>query len=147
MMHITRRHCISAAHRLYDYGGRCERLHGHNYQICLTLSAPELDELGMVADFGEVKQLLFGALDEAWDHRTLLYDKDPLCARLQALLEDDGSICPVPFNPTAENMAAWLATDFFPAVLERTGLGRRVFVRRVTVYETENNCASWEKDA
>ena len=51
MMEITREHVISAAHRLYEYGGRCERLHGHNYRILVTLTADRMNELGMVVDF------------------------------------------------------------------------------------------------
>ena len=107
MMYITRQHTISAAHRLFEYGGRCERLHGHNYKICLTLAAGSLNELGMVLDFGDVKKLLFSALDEAWDHKTLLFSKDPLLLALEPILQD-GSLCSVPFNPTAENIARWI---------------------------------------
>lgn len=58
MMEITREHVISAAHRLYEYGGRCERLHGHNYRILVTLTADRMNELGMVVDFVEVKRVL-----------------------------------------------------------------------------------------
>ena len=82
MMEITREHVISAAHRLYEYGGRCERLHGHNYRILVTLTADRMNELGMVVDFVEVKRVLFGALEEAWDHRTLLFRDDPLSGQL-----------------------------------------------------------------
>ena len=39
MISITREHVIAAAHRLFDYCGRCERLHGHNYRIRVTLTA------------------------------------------------------------------------------------------------------------
>ncbi|MDO5537254.1 MAG: 6-carboxytetrahydropterin synthase [Desulfovibrionaceae bacterium] len=144
MMHVTRRHTISAAHRLYEYNGQCERLHGHNYKIEITVSAENLNRLGMVLDFGLVKKILCGALDAAWDHRTLLYDRDPLCAEMQALLHD-GAICPVPFNPTAENMATHLATVLFPAELARAGL-TNVLVTAVTVYETDNNSATWSLD-
>ena len=146
MMYITRQHTISAAHRLFEYGGRCERLHGHNYKICLTLAAASLNELGMVLDFGDVKKLLFSALDEAWDHKTLLFSKDPLFLALEPILQD-GSLCPVPFNPTAENMAAYLATTFFPELLRSAGIDAQVCVHAVTVYETDNNCATWQRSA
>ncbi|MCR5562090.1 MAG: 6-carboxytetrahydropterin synthase [Desulfovibrio sp.] len=145
MISVTREHVIAAAHRLYDYNGRCERLHGHNYRIALTLDAPGLDALGMVADFSVIKKVLFAALDEEWDHRTLLYVKDPLCARLAAIL-DDGSIRPVPFNPTAENMAAWLGETFFPAVLRHAGMDAGVRPAAVRVHETDGSCALWSRD-
>lgn len=142
MITVTRETTIAAAHRLFEYGGRCERLHGHNYRIHLTLVSEELDFLGMVVDFGIIKSVLFGALDAAWDHRTLLFVDDPLCAKLQAI-EDDGSVCPVPFNPTAENMASYLGKVFFPAEMKKASLPACVSVASVTVYETERSWATW----
>ncbi|MBQ9406617.1 MAG: 6-carboxytetrahydropterin synthase [Desulfovibrio sp.] len=144
MLQITRQHVISAAHRLYDYDGRCERLHGHNYRIEVTIGAPTLDRQGMVVDFAEIKKHLFGALDAAWDHRTLLYVHDPLCGHLSAVL-DDASLCPVPFNPTAENMAAYLGEEFFPAVLRQADLSRVLTVDSVVVHETEGSSARWSR--
>ena len=132
MMEITREHVISAAHRLYEYGGRCERLHGHNYRILVTLTADRMNELGMVVDFVEVKRVLFGALEEAWDHRTLLFRDDPLSGQLSALLTD-GSVRVVPFNPTAENIARWVC-DQIPTSF------------KVEVQESEGNMAVYEKD-
>ncbi len=144
MIHITCRHSIAIAHRIFEYDGSCERLHGHNYHIEIGISAGALDSLGMIADFRVVKKTLYQALDETWDHRTLLYDKDPLCAPLQKILTD-GSVCPVPFNPTAENMAAYLATNLFPDALEKAGMGT-LKVYFVTVFETEKNSATWTRD-
>ncbi len=143
MMYVTRRHSISAAHRLFEYNGRCERLHGHNYRVDITVAANALNSQGMVLDFGDVKKILCSVLDEAWDHRTLLYDKDPLCRQLMELT-DDGAVCPVPFNPTAENMAVWLGTRLLPEALHRAGL-KDVCVTMVTVFETDNNSATWSR--
>ncbi|MBO4301677.1 MAG: 6-carboxytetrahydropterin synthase [Desulfovibrio sp.] len=145
MLQITRDHVISAAHRLYDYDGRCERLHGHNYRIEVTLSAPALNRLGMVVDFAEIKKTLFAALDAAWDHRTLLYSKDPLCVHLAAVL-DDASLCPVPFNPTAENMAAWLGEHLFPSAMREHGMPEGIRVDSVVVHETEGSAARWSRE-
>lgn len=145
MIHITRKHEISTAHRIYEHSGKCERLHGHNYTILITLSARKLDHLGMILDFGEVKRLLCGAVDEAWDHRTLLYDIDPLVEQLTILREDD-SLVAVPFNPTAENMATYLGSVMFPTVLKENGIDENVVVSSVTVFETEKSYATWERD-
>ena len=145
MLQITRKHVFAAAHRLYDYEGQCERLHGHNYRVEVTLSAAALNRLGMVMDFAEVKEVLFGALDACWDHRTLLFERDPLCGSLGALLAD-GSICPVPFNPTAENMAAYLGENLFPEVMRRRGLDG-VRLDAVTVHETDHSAARWSREA
>lgn len=144
MIEITRESTIAMAHRLFQYDGQCERLHGHNYRILVTVTSDGLNDLGMVADFADIKRVLFGGLDAEWDHRTILFENDPLCASLLALL-DDGSIRPVPFNPTAENMAAHLGTVLFPAFLEKAGM-KGVTVSRVVVYETEKSAATWRRD-
>ena len=47
---------FSAAHSLRGYKGNCERLHGHNWKVEIRLEAKELDALGMVMDFREVKK-------------------------------------------------------------------------------------------
>jgi len=60
---------FSAGHFVSE-GGKCERLHGHNYGVSACVEG-EVDAKGMVADFRVVKQLL-RHLCEKWDHRVLL---------------------------------------------------------------------------
>jgi 6-pyruvoyltetrahydropterin/6-carboxytetrahydropterin synthase len=49
---------FSAAHFLTHYCGKCENIHGHNYHVRVWLKGEALDEGGMLADFGRVKQCL-----------------------------------------------------------------------------------------
>jgi ATP-dependent Clp protease ATP-binding subunit ClpA len=42
---------FAAAHRLREYQGECERLHGHNWRIEVVLAGAELNRLGMLMDF------------------------------------------------------------------------------------------------
>lgn len=142
MITVTKKHSFSSAHRLYNYNGQCEHLHGHNYIVEISIISKELNNLGMVIDFDDIKKILIVALDQIWDHKTLLYNQDPLCQKLSDLL-NDGSVCAVPFNPTAENMAAYLGTEFFPTVLKESKVQDDIKVISVTVYETINNCATW----
>ena len=58
-------------HRLLNYTGKCRHLHGHNGKAVVTLQSPELDDLGMVVDFSEVKRVLGQWIDENLDHRVL----------------------------------------------------------------------------
>ena len=76
--------------------------------------------------------------------RTLLFSEDPLCGHLQSVLDDD-SLRPVPFNPTAENMAAHLGTALFPEAMARAGM-EGVAVAAVTVYETDTSWATWSAE-
>ena len=143
MISVMKRHTFSAAHRLYDYNGQCEQLHGHNYTVEVTLSSEELDPLGMVLDFAEIKRMLIEALDRIWDHRTILFVDDPLAKQLPELLNDN-SVFVLPRNPTAENMAWYLGTVFFPGELASHEVCETIRVQKVTIYETENNSATWQ---
>ena len=73
---------FSAAHFLREYKGKCEKVHGHTFQVEVELEVRELDPAGIGVDFTEIKRLLAEVLP---DH---------------ALLNDVFS-----FNPSAENLA------------------------------------------
>ena len=46
---------FSSAHQLRGYKGKCENLHGHNYKIEIYAKGKELDNIGLLVDFGELK--------------------------------------------------------------------------------------------
>jgi len=55
---------FSAAHFLRNYKGKCETLHGHNWKVEVVVSGNELDSLGMVMDFSDLKRIASIALEE-----------------------------------------------------------------------------------
>ena len=58
MYYIQKTLDISASHHLtLSYESKCTRVHGHNWRITVFCKARELDENGMVADFGHIKEL------------------------------------------------------------------------------------------
>jgi 6-pyruvoyltetrahydropterin/6-carboxytetrahydropterin synthase len=61
---------FAAAHFLTRYHGKCERLHGHNYKVLVTVSGAELDGGGMLVDFGILKASLRKITGEL-DHSSL----------------------------------------------------------------------------
>ena len=61
---------FSAAHQLKGYDGDCRNLHGHYYEVTVTVEAETLNEIGIALDFKKLK----AALDEVispYDHRNL----------------------------------------------------------------------------
>lgn len=132
----TRYHEIDCGHRVVGQGGRCERLHGHRYTVHFTC-AGALDAVGRVIDFGVIKERLCQWLEAHWDHRFLLWEQDPLLEAIQAASPE--SVVIVPFNPTAENMAAHLVEVIGPAQLAGTG----VTLVRCTVEETRKCSAAY----
>ena len=113
---------FSSAHQLRGYRGKCENLHGHNYKIEIYARGRELDNIGLLVDFGELKT----AADEVvqyLDHRNI-----------NELAPFDEEL-----NPSAENLARY--------ILERVGSrvgDERVQVYKVRCYETPTSVATYE---
>lgn len=113
---------VAASHQLnLDYLSACRNLHGHNYYITVYVQAKSLNKYGMVIDFTELKK----CVHDYMDHKNL-----------NDLFE---------FNPTAENMAYWIAVH---VDVNRTveDIERGLHCYRVDIEETKNNVATWEDD-
>jgi 6-pyruvoyltetrahydropterin/6-carboxytetrahydropterin synthase len=120
---------ISAGHRLRHHDGKCSRPHGHNYEVSVRVVGDLTDE-GWVVDKGDVTDVI-----EAWDHRFLLEEGDPLVEAFDAAGDDDAVVV-LEHPPTAEVMSL---------VLERKLLARlpeTVEDVSVEVRETSELCAS-----
>lgn len=115
MIEIERYHDISCGHRVVEHESKCKHLHGHNYRIFFRVTADTLDPLGRIVDFSVIKETLCNWLEDEWDHKYLLWEKDPYLPTLSALSPE--SIVTVPFNPTAENMADYLLREVGPQLL------------------------------
>ncbi|HEX2191271.1 MAG TPA: 6-carboxytetrahydropterin synthase [Longimicrobiaceae bacterium] len=59
-----------SAHFLRSYKGKCERLHGHRYEVEACLAFEALGEGGMAYDFTDAKRHLRSIADEL-DHENL----------------------------------------------------------------------------
>ena len=115
---------FSSAHQLRGYKGKCENLHGHNYKIEIYARGRELDNIGLLVDFGELK----GAADEVvqyLDHRNI-NELEPFDEEL---------------NPSAENLARYI----LERVASRVG-DERVQVYKVRCYETPTSVATYQID-
>jgi 6-pyruvoyltetrahydropterin/6-carboxytetrahydropterin synthase len=49
---------FEAAHDIPGHKGKCARLHGHSYRVEAEFSGTDLDSLGMLVDFGDLKDVL-----------------------------------------------------------------------------------------
>ena len=116
---------FSSAHQLRGYKGKCENLHGHNYKIEIFARGEELNNIGLLIDFGDLKK----AADEIvtyLDHRNL-NELPPFDEEL---------------NPSAENIARY----FVEYLNGRVG-DDRVKVYKVRCYETPTSVATYQIDA
>jgi 6-pyruvoyltetrahydropterin/6-carboxytetrahydropterin synthase len=118
MITAERYHDLSCGHRVVGHEGKCQFLHGHNYRVHFKVAANELDSIGRVLDFAIIKEKLCIWLEENYDHKFLIWEKDPFLEDLQKITAE--SLVIVPFNPTAENIAKHLVEVIAPQQLANT---------------------------
>ncbi len=58
---------FSSAHFLRGYAGACENLHGHTWRVEVTIESNELNAIGLVVDFKDLKKCL-ALIMQRWDH-------------------------------------------------------------------------------
>jgi 6-pyruvoyltetrahydropterin/6-carboxytetrahydropterin synthase len=131
MITVTKKFTFDAAHRLVGHKGACKHLHGHTYSAEVEISGP-LDSLGMVIDFGIVKEKIGEWIKQKWDHNTILNVIDPLVDRL--FFEEKKPFV-MTCNPTAENMSR----ELLHAAVSELPMGYNIV--RVRIYEGENSWA------
>ena len=106
---------FSSGHHLRNYPGNCEKPHGHNWKVEVTVRATQLDELGMAIDFRTLKTVVKEVIDDL-DHRDL--NEHPS-------FRDK--------NPSSENIARFIFES-----LKQSLTTDRYRTHSVTVLETDN---------
>lgn len=86
---------FAGAHHLRDYPGDCEKPHGHNWKVKVTVRATELDRYGMGIDFKDLKKIVKEVIDKL-DHNdlnTLPYfqDRNPSSEHIATFIFDEVS--------------------------------------------------------
>ncbi|MCG2713153.1 MAG: 6-carboxytetrahydropterin synthase QueD [Candidatus Omnitrophica bacterium] len=111
---------FSAAHNLRDYHGKCEKLHGHNWQVEVFLAAETLDKGSMVMDFTLARKKLKQVLkyfDHSYINETEYFSKS---------------------NPTSENIAKFIFEKMAKKVKRYN-----CTVARVSIWETSRSKATY----
>lgn len=123
MYHLTIKTHFAAAHKLMNYQGDCEHLHGHNWKIEVTVATRELDAAGLGIDFKILKRETNQILDQL-DHKYL--NELPFFREV---------------SPSSENIARFLYESLVQRFTER-----QVRMESVKVWESDNACASYTAD-
>lgn len=112
MYELTVKEHFDAAHALVGYPGECRKLHGHTWDVEVTVSGTELDEVGILYDFKSLKADLRAVLS-TYDH-AYLNEVEPF----------------ITMNSTAENLARVIWDE-----LEKR-IAPQVSLTEVTVWES-----------
>lgn len=124
MFSVTVEASFSAAHHLRGYEGKCANNHGHNFRARVTVTGEELDSVGMLIDFGELKRWLRD-ICERFDHASL--NEIPPFDKV---------------NPTTENLARSIADEIATRLKQLTPQ-RTLRVAEVWIQETDTNFVSY----
>ena len=123
---ISKDFVFSAAHQIRFHGGKCERLHGHNWRVRVHARASELNKIGMVIDFADLQKIV-AEIGSRFDHQNVNevppFDRE---------------------NTTAELLARFFYQETKRALAEREG--GRVRVSRVEVWENEGSLAIYREE-
>ena len=123
MFEVSVEDTFAAGHALRGYRGKCENPHGHNYKVRITLAGEELDNIGLLYDFKDLKAAM-GEVVDRLDHQYL------------------NDIVPFrELNPSAENMARYFYQECAAKVNDKTA--GRVRVKEVRVWETDTSIATY----
>ena len=125
MYEVTVEDTFSSGHFLRNYKGKCEKPHGHNYKVRVTLRGETLDHAGLLLDFKDLKEVLRPVVNYL-DHQ-MINELQPFDV----------------LNPSAENLAKY----FYDETNTRLGTvtNGRVRVKDVTVFETDTTTARYSE--
>jgi 6-pyruvoyltetrahydropterin/6-carboxytetrahydropterin synthase len=123
---ISKDFVFSAAHQIRMHGGKCERLHGHNWRVRVHARASTLNRIGMVVDFADLQKFV-AELCARFDHQHM-NEIPPFDA----------------VNTTAENLARFFYEEANRRLLAAEG--GRVTVSRVEVWENEGSLAIYREE-
>lgn len=138
---VTKRFHFEMAHTLFEYDGLCRNIHGHSYNLEVTLigeprNKPGHPKDGMVLDFGDLKRLVITEIVNRFDH-ALMVNKLVPQKQIELLKKTTDRVIIVGFQPTSENIAAYIAE-----ILQQH-LPSGVSLFSIRLYETVTAFAEW----
>ena len=113
---------FASAHSLRDYPGDCARLHGHNWQVEVSVCSQVLDDSGIAIDFREIKKqtkLVVKRLDHQYLNEIKPFDV---------------------LNPTAENIAKYFFDEIALLITNKD-----VKVKEVMIRETPRSAVTYSE--
>ncbi|WP_462259912.1 6-pyruvoyl trahydropterin synthase family protein [Ferruginibacter sp.] len=139
MLLVTKIFYFEMAHAIHGYAGACKNIHGHSYELEVTVSGcTTKDEYilapGFIIDFKELKQLVTDSIIRTIDHKLVLsqdYIAEHPSIRSQENLVMLGA------EPTAEN----LLIHFQQILLQALPSGSKLV--ELKLYETKDSFARW----
>ena len=142
---ITKHFDFEAAHALAGYDGKCKNIHGHSYQLYVTVIGTPINDNtnpknGMVMDFGDLKQIVKTEIVDLFDHAIVLNKNSEHLNLAKKIADYSHRTVLVDYQPTSEMMLQ----DFSERISKK--LPKNVALHSLKLYETNNSYAEWFAD-
>jgi 6-pyruvoyltetrahydropterin/6-carboxytetrahydropterin synthase len=138
---LTKIFNFEAAHALLGYHGKCKHIHGHSYQLHVTITGQPLEDesssvKGMVMDFSHLKEIVKKHIVNVFDHALVLNENTPMDG-IDKDSDAFNKLIIVDYQPTSEN----LLIDFAERISRQ--LPDYVKLHSLRLQETVTSYAEW----
>ncbi|HLF65396.1 MAG TPA: 6-carboxytetrahydropterin synthase [Saprospiraceae bacterium] len=138
MIRITKSFTFEMAHALLGYDGACRNIHGHSYQLFVTVKGVPKDKQehpkdGMVLDFVDLKKIIENHVVEALDHALVLNAATPPEV-VKSLKDQYEKVILFPFQPTSENLVLYMVERILPVLPTDVSLSHVRLAETATAY-------------
>ena len=139
---LTKQFFFETGHALYGYDGKCRNVHGHSYQLDVTVIGEPIEQeghvkRGMVIDFGDLKAIVKSQIVDVFDHATVFNKNTPHIELAKELESRGHRILLVDYQPTSEMMLL----DF--AFKIKKHLPKDIKLHSLKLRETGTSYAEW----
>ncbi|URW79806.1 6-pyruvoyl trahydropterin synthase family protein [Xiashengella succiniciproducens] len=138
---ITKEFRFEAAHALHNYDGLCRNIHGHSYILKVTVIGEPITDsnspkLGMVMDFGDLKDIVNREIISEFDH-ALIVSRNVSQDTIREMGQMAERHFVMSYQPTCENMII----DFADRL--KKALPSNVKLHSLRLNETAGSYAEW----
>ena len=142
---------VDYGHTLPKHNGFCNQLHGHRGKVEVGFTAENLDQQGMIVDFGFIKKILMEKIHSVVDHAFIVWENDTdkheiktqngsvFVSTLEFVKSRNEKILVTEEQPTAEYLAKWSFFEIYKALRDIA----QIKIVSVKWWETPNNVAEF----
>ena len=139
MLSLTKIFHFEMAHAICGYPGSCKNIHGHSYELEVTVTGDKENQNyitapGFILDFKELKQLVTSSIIKTFDHKLILSGS---YLNQNPVIKSQENLVALEAEPTAENLLIYMAKILCNVLPEEVKLVR------LRLYETKDSYAEW----
>lgn len=141
MITLTKIFHFEMAHAIHGYPGACKNVHGHSYELYVTISsaindAGYIPAPGFLIDFKEIKKQVTKSVVNKLDHQLLLSEK---FLKKNKLFSSAENLVIFEAEPTAENLLIYIRN-----ILQKN-IPKNTHLTHLKLFETKDSFAEWTK--